>query len=125
MEDLSKYRLVDWDWYFKYKERYGRFYLLTYVDKIYRMLDKLGPGRAYDIASAEEKKSNIFLVKFEENGREVSEENKDLFVKTTCSYMITNQSVIWNEEWTEIRRQKYVGKETYRFLKREYRQKTD
>lgn len=102
--DLRQYRLNDWEWYGRYKEKYGPEAFHRYKDKIFAMLESLKPGRLYDLAEAEAKGSRIFIVTYSDNGVERQESNPDLFVKLCCMFILSCGDYVFSEDFNKIMR---------------------
>ncbi|MCD7850460.1 MAG: hypothetical protein LUH63_12465 [Parabacteroides sp.] len=70
MDSYVAYRLVDWDWIGRYKEKMGHNLFMDYVDDIYSELLSMKVGDMFSLDS------------------NVKEENRDLFVKIVCMFIL-------------------------------------
>lgn len=102
--DLRQYRPNDWEWYSRYKEKYGPEAFQQYKNKIFKMLEELKPGRLYDFTEAEAKGSKIFIVTFEDNGTPRQEANPDLFVKLCCMFIESCHDYEFSDDYNKIKR---------------------
>lgn len=68
--DLSKYRLINYDWFPVYYEKIGHEEFWTYVQKVYKSLENLHPMQHYNIINS------------------ISEDMQELFIKIGCMYIL-------------------------------------
>ena len=74
MDSYAAYRLVDWDWIGRYKEKMGHGRFMDYVDAIYSELMGMPVGGTFSLES------------------NVREENRELFVKIVCMFILEGHS---------------------------------
>lgn len=103
--DLKQYRLNDWEWYNRYKEKYGSESFYEYKDKIFKMLHDLKPGRSYDLTNVENSGSKIFLIIYNINDIETSEQNPDFFVKLCCMFILSFSDYSFSDDFNKIKRE--------------------
>lgn len=100
--DLKQYRLNDWEWYNRYKDKYGLESFNGYKDKIFKMLHDLKPGRIYDLTNVENSGSKIFIVTYSVNNVEMSEQNPDFFVKLCCMFILSFGDYSFSDDYNKI-----------------------
>ena len=91
MADLSKYRLPDNDdkqWMLEAMHNMGFDRYMNFEKKVFDALDRLQPGKFYDIT-------------------EVAEDRQELFVKLGCIYIQTHPAVVFSNDYSKIERTKY------------------
>lgn len=69
MDSYAKYRLTDWDWIPRYKQKMGTDLFREYVNNVYSELMKMHVGDRFSL---------------DDN---VREENRELFVKIVCMFI--------------------------------------
>lgn len=74
MDSYVAYRLVDWDWISQYKEKMGHDQFMDYVNAIYSELINMPIGKTFSLDS------------------NVKEENRELFVKIVCMFILEGHS---------------------------------
>ncbi|WP_352422244.1 hypothetical protein [Proteiniphilum sp.] len=85
--DLSHYRLTDLSQLDSFKEKMGERKFYDYAFSVYGRLFNMKPGETFDIT------------------KKVSEENREMFIKIACSYIIDQQTPThFNDTFTIIRR---------------------
>lgn len=98
MESLIKYRLPDDDegfWIYDAVQAMGLPAFTEYEEKVEKALDKLCPGKYYDILN------------------DIPAAKHDLFVKLCCRYIHTHPEVYFSDDYTKI----YKSKIYYEFRK--------
>nr|DAP41641.1 MAG TPA: hypothetical protein [Caudoviricetes sp.] len=102
--DLKQYRLNDWEWYNRYKDKYGLESFTKYKDKIFDMLANLKSGRLYDLSNVETSGSKIFIITYNIDGIEKQESNPDLFIKLCCMFILSFSDYEFSENFDKIMR---------------------
>lgn len=84
MINLTKHRPTNNKWVEEYGERMGWDALVTYQQKVFKALDKLAPGKHYNIL------------------KEVRPENQDLFIKSCCSYIQNCPHIVMSDDYSRV-----------------------
>lgn len=85
--DLSPFRLTDFSELNPFKEKMGETQFYSYAKSVYERLFSMKPGETFDIT------------------KKVAEENREMFIKIACSYMIDQQTPThFNDTFTIITR---------------------
>lgn len=66
---LERYRLNDWSWFDRYYKQLGSEAYWAFTNKVYTTIERLQAGHKYNLMS-------------------ISDENKELFVKVSCEYIL-------------------------------------
>ncbi len=88
--DFSKYKLTnDWSWYMKHAGIMGEDLLKSYINRVYVKLNRMQAGETFDIT------------------QEVIPENYELFVKSSCWFIVDFKPSQWkdysfSEDYTKI-----------------------
>lgn len=89
--NLSKYRLIDWDWQLVYVAQMGEESYNAYACKVWGALDRLRENEYYNVE------------------KQVKEERWDLFIKLCCQYILTHSEYEFSNDYTKIiRRECYM-----------------
>ena len=83
--DLSNYRLNNWKWYNLYREQLGAEEFDAYYKRVWKLLDSFKENQYYKI-------TNVTL------------ENRDLFIKICCQYILTHREYELSNDYTQIKR---------------------
>lgn len=83
--DFSKHRLNDWKWYNLYRTQLGAEEFDTYYTRVWQLLDSFKENQYYNIIN-------------------VTPENRDLFIKICCQYIMTNKKYEFSNDYTQIKR---------------------
>jgi hypothetical protein len=69
MTDFTSHLPKNWNWYEFYRNKLGHYQLLEYTNQVYRLFINMKPGTFFSIE------------------KNVTEENRDLFIKTCCMFI--------------------------------------
>lgn len=69
MPDYTSHLLKNWDWWELYKEKIGERKLVEFMNKVYKLFVNMKPGSFFSIE------------------KNVTEENRDLFIKMCCMFI--------------------------------------
>lgn len=84
MMDFSKHRLNDWKWRDMYQLQLGDEAFDKYFSLVWNALGRLRENEYYDIA------------------KQVKVENRDLFIKICCQYILTHKEYEFSNDYTKI-----------------------
>lgn len=82
--DFTNHRLTSWEWRDVYRLQLGDEAYNNYFFLVWKSLDQLRVNEYYDIA------------------RQVKEENRDLFIKICCQYVLTHNAYEFSNDYTKI-----------------------
>lgn len=82
--DFSEHRLNDWNWQKEYREKIGESAYNAFFESLWLSLGQLQVNEYYDIA------------------RQVKPENRDLFIKICCQYVLTHKDYEFSNDYTKI-----------------------
>ena len=82
--DFSKHRLIDWRWHDIYRLQLGDKAFDEYFSMVWNALERLKENEYYDIA------------------RQVRVENRDLFIKICCQYILTHKEYEFSNDYIKI-----------------------
>lgn len=82
--NLKKYKLITMDWIDEYIEKLGLEGYCDFQKRVNNALDRLRPGKYYDIAT------------------DVKEEDQELFVKLCCGYINQHPEYEMSEDYCRI-----------------------
>ena len=89
--NFSEHRLTDWTWQELYRAQLGEDTYNDYFNSVWMALDRLQENEYYDIA------------------KQVKTENRDLFIKICCQYVLTHKEYELSNDYTKIiRRQCFI-----------------
>ena len=87
MDSYASFRLTDWDWISRYKEKMGTDHFRDYVNGVYSELMKMRVGGVFSLDN------------------EVREENRELFIKIVCMFILEgNSDYDFSSDYKTIRR---------------------
>ncbi|MDR1437136.1 MAG: hypothetical protein LBI65_03350 [Candidatus Symbiothrix sp.] len=94
MPDYSQHRPQDWEWYNEYRSRMGDEAFNKIFNAIYSFIREIPEGQFFDITK-------------------VKEENRDLFIKTSCLFVLEQRHYIgdlWSlsEDYTKFIHKNHV-----------------
>lgn len=84
MADFSEYSLTSWTWRNLYEQQMGVEAFALYQERIWSALIRLPENEYYDIA------------------KQVKPENRDLFIKTCCQFILTHTDYEFSNDYTKI-----------------------
>jgi hypothetical protein len=102
MSNYTHHLLHDWDWYKTYQSLLGKDKYQEYFNRVYAMLFEIPEEKFFDIE------------------KNVSEENRDLFIKICCLFVLEQRRYIgdfwtFNETFTQFKHIKhYCSKQIYK-----------
>ena len=82
--NFSEHRLTDWAWQELYRAQLGENTYNEYFNSVWMALDRLQENEYYDIA------------------KQVKTENRDLFIKICCQYVMTHKEYEFSSDYTKI-----------------------
>ena len=82
--NFSEHRLTDWTWQELYRAQLGEDTYNDYFNSVWMALDRLQENEYYDIA------------------KQVKTENRDLFIKICCQYVMTHKEYEFSSDYTKI-----------------------
>lgn len=82
--DFTNHRLTGWEWRDVYRAQMGGKAYDSYFLLVWRALDRLLVNEYYDIA------------------QQVKAENRDLFIKICCQYVLTHNAYEFSNDYTKI-----------------------
>ena len=82
--NFSELRLTDWTWQELYRAQLGEDTYNDYFTSVWMALDRLQENEYYDIA------------------KQVKTENRDLFIKICCQYVLTHKEYELSNDYTKI-----------------------
>lgn len=82
--DFSEHRLTDWIWRDIYRAKLGDEVYDAFFEDLWLKLDQLRVNEYYDVA------------------RQVKPENRDLFIKICCQYILTHKDYEFSNDYTKI-----------------------
>lgn len=82
--NFSEHRLTNWSWQELYRIQLGESAYNEYFNSVWLALDRLEVNEFYDIA------------------KQVRVENRDLFIKICCQYILTHNGYEFSNDYTQI-----------------------
>lgn len=82
--DFSENRLTGWEWRDIYRKQLGDEAYERYFSKVWTALGRLRVNEYYDVSL------------------QVSAENRDLFIKICCQYVLTHKDYEFSNDYTKI-----------------------
>lgn len=82
--NFSEHRLINWSWQELYRIQLGESAYNEYFNYVWMALDRLQVNEFYDIA------------------KQVRVENRDLFIKICCQYILTHKEYEFSDDYTKI-----------------------
>lgn len=94
MEDFKKHALTSWDWVHEYRRAFGEKKYNETFNRMYTFIRDIPEGKFFDI-------------------RKVQEENRDLFIKICCMFVLEQRHYIgdfWtlSDDYTKFIHKKHV-----------------
>lgn len=88
--DFSEHRLTDWNWQTVYQEKLGEQGYNQYFSEVWQALDRLRVNEYYNVET------------------QVRVENRDLFIKICCQYILAHNDYEFSNDYTKIIRRECI-----------------